>query len=276
MPSNRVIAILPVLALLVSAAPAQETRPVAKPTDPSSRPDQPTSVSLAVLDYDATLPGNDELGSQMAEILAARLSIESNLKLVERTELDKVIDEHRLALTGLVDDERAARVGRLVGAQMLVTGKAFVLDDDLLIVTKLIGVETGRVVGTIRKVDLGQAISEVAMRVADDVVQLVLDRADNLLPDDEPIPDPVADIRKLLGDAPPPSVAVVVTEDHRRRPEQPRTVIVDLPSRPKSGGRFWRAGSRWSILMGTTRPTWRARAIGIAPRPRLSPKRTSW
>lgn len=224
---KRTIVIALAWAMTVGAAARGQDRPAEQDGESSTKPSQASAVSLAVLDYDARLPGNEKLGSQMADILTARLSIENSLKLVERADLDKVISEHQLALTGLVDEADSAKVGRLVGARILLTGKAFVLDKDLLVVTKIIGVETGRVVGTIRKVDLSKSVSEVVMLVAEDVAELIRDKGSELLAKDSKMPDPLADIRKRLGEMERPTVAVIVVEDHHRRPDQPRVVVID-------------------------------------------------
>ena len=62
-------------------------------------------------------------------------------------ELEKVLGEHELGLSGTVSPDTAAKVGQLTGAKVLVTGRVFTTDKDLLIVAKIIGTETSRVYG---------------------------------------------------------------------------------------------------------------------------------
>ena len=79
------------------------------------------------------------LGDKITEVLTANMTGNPGIELVERAKIDKVFDELALGKTGLVDEEAAARIGHMVGAQVLVTGRAFPLDDELFIVGKVIG-----------------------------------------------------------------------------------------------------------------------------------------
>ncbi len=181
-------------------------------------------VSVAVLDYEVTSKDKRQLGTQMADILTARMSIEDSLDLVERSKLTKILAEQKLTLVGLTDPDQAAKVGKLIGAKILVIGKAFLMDKKLMIVTKLVGVETGRVVGTIRQVETSKPISDAIMLLAEDVAGLIRKKADRLLPKDVKLTDPASEIRraveKTFGKRP-PSVAVIIPEHHVRR------VVVD-------------------------------------------------
>jgi len=205
------------LTAVAVGAPKPETRPSVE--KPAAGP-----VSVAVLDYEVTAKDNPLLGSQMADILTARLSVDDSFELVERAKLAKVLAEQKLALVGLANADQAAKVGKLIGAKVLVIGKAFLMDKKLMIVTKLVGVETGRVAGTIRQVETSKPISGAIMLLAEDVAGLIRKKADRLLPKDVKLSDPTSEIRravqKTFGQRP-PSVAVIVPEHHVRR------VVVD-------------------------------------------------
>ncbi len=77
------------------------------------------------------MPDNKDLGAQMADILTARLSVEDAFQLVERAKLGKVIEEQKLKLVGLADQDKAVEVGKLLGAQRMVIGKTFMMDKQL-------------------------------------------------------------------------------------------------------------------------------------------------
>ncbi len=205
---------------------AAEKPPVEKKI-PQTKP-APVRLTAAVLDYEGALPGNRNLGTQIADILTARLSIEESFDLVERAKLGKIIEEHKLKLVGMVDQDQSAKVGKLVGARLLVMGKVFAVDKKLMIVTKIVGVETGRVKGTIRTLELSKPLSEAIMLLSEDVAALIKKNAVKLLPEGSSVIDPIAEIRRKLGKAPRPTVAVVVTEEHKVR--QVATVIVIDPA----------------------------------------------
>ncbi|MHC4983760.1 MAG: CsgG/HfaB family protein [Planctomycetota bacterium] len=211
---KRTVLLLLVTALTASATPAETGE-----EEPDKEKAAATKVALAILDYEAVAPGNPKLGMQIAEILTARLSIEESLTLVERAKLKDALEELQLKLAGLVDQDDAAKVGKLTGARLLVMGKAFVMDEKLMIITKLVGVETGRVVGGLRKVDLDEPISDAIMLLAEDIGKLVRNNAEKLLPETVKLIDPVAELRKKLAGKARPAVAVVIPEEHIRRPE---------------------------------------------------------
>ena len=209
--------------LLAAVAAGAESPPEPKAAEAAKASTAPTAVSVAILDYEASAEGNPDLGSQIADILTARLSIEESLALVERAKLARILEEQKLKLVGLVDQEDAARVGKLTGARLLVMGKSFVMDKQLMIITKIVGVETGRVVGGLRKVELSKPLSDATVLLAEDIAKLIKENAAKLLPEESRLVDPIAEFNKKLGDHPRPAVAVVIPEEHIRR----REVVVD-------------------------------------------------
>ena len=100
-----------------------------------------------------------QYGEQVADILFAELSRAPGLQLVERTELEKARQELELGLSGAVDPGTAAQVGRLTGAKLLISGSVLQSGETLYLVAKVIGTETGRVVGVSVK---GRARDDVA------------------------------------------------------------------------------------------------------------------
>lgn len=88
----------------------------------ATRPD-PATVGVfpfAVAGPDASLR---PLGRAMAELLTTDLAISGRLTLVERTQVQYLLDELNLAQSGATDPATAARAGRLVGAGRLVQGR---------------------------------------------------------------------------------------------------------------------------------------------------------
>ena len=217
--------VIPILLLASAWALAAEDAPEPGPAvTPPPKP-QETTVSAAVLDYEVSAPGNPELGSQMADILTVRLSIGDSITLVERARLGKILDEQKLKLAGFVDQAKAVEVGKLTGAQLLIMGKGFMMDKKLMIVTKVVGVETSLVKGTIRTAELSKPISEAIMLLAEDVAKLIEKNAAALLPKGRRLADPTAEIRKKLAARAVPTVAVVIPEQHKVR--RAPVVVVD-------------------------------------------------
>ena len=90
---------------------------------------------------------NEELGRSVSELLMIELMARDTADFVERAEIDKVMDELHLSAAGLVDKDSQVKIGRLVGARVLITGSVFKSKDKNFLIAKIIGVETGRVYG---------------------------------------------------------------------------------------------------------------------------------
>ncbi len=93
-----------------------------------------------------------------AEYFAERLSMTGakakRFKLVERKDLQKVLTELELQLSGLMDDANAARVGQFLGADILVAGTLYKRADRYELFLKLVRVSTAEVLAVTRaKID---------------------------------------------------------------------------------------------------------------------------
>ena len=86
-----------------------------------------------------------ELGMFISEELLTRLHNTQKVKVVERRLLSKVIEEHQLGLTGLIDPKTVKRLGKILGADSLCTGTITDLRSTLKINARIIDVETGQV-----------------------------------------------------------------------------------------------------------------------------------
>ena len=66
-------------------------------------------------------------------------------RIVERKDMQKIIDELKLQGTGIVDDRSATAAGKLMGARMIITGKVYLSQNNYEIFLKLLRVETGEI-----------------------------------------------------------------------------------------------------------------------------------
>ncbi len=86
----------------------------------------------------------------LEDLLAERIVKGWKRKIVVRKDLDKVLQEQGLGLTGAVDPETAARVGKLVGAAYLLSGRLHLIGADRVLYLKAIGVEKGSILAMAR------------------------------------------------------------------------------------------------------------------------------
>ncbi|MEI9997789.1 MAG: CsgG/HfaB family protein [Verrucomicrobiota bacterium] len=80
-------------------------------------------------------------------MLEADLSTSTHAVTVEREEIDKILSEEELGVSGLVSADTAAKIGSLTGAKVLVTGRFFAAGNQYMLVAKIISTETSRVYG---------------------------------------------------------------------------------------------------------------------------------
>jgi hypothetical protein len=183
----------------------------------AAEPNVSAKVSVAIIDFESQAPGNPQLGTQLSDILTARLSIYDQFQLVERKKLEDLLKEHQLNLTGMVDTPDAIKAGKLIGARILIFGRAFALDRDLYIVTKIVGTETSQVKGTIAKGSLESNLSEIIDKVATDLTDGLVKWTPELLPKTEKYNDKIAALKQRLEGKKLPTVAVLISETHENR-----------------------------------------------------------
>src|SRR5688500_2983961 len=103
---------------------------------------EPLILPVAVFDFESKDEAVRDLGPKVAVLVSTHLSTDPQIITVERAELEKVLGEQELGLSGTVSADTAAKVGNLTGAKVLVTGRVFRMDKELMIVAKIIGTET--------------------------------------------------------------------------------------------------------------------------------------
>lgn len=97
--------------------------------------------SVAVLPFSPTDGSAPSEGSNISEKLVTQLVRAGKVKLVERSHLRKIMDEHYLARTGAVDQAR--QIGKVLSVDAVITGSFFASRDGVGIHSRLIAVETG-------------------------------------------------------------------------------------------------------------------------------------
>ncbi len=97
----------------------------------------------------------DEL-SLDAEYFTERLilSFETSdiFTLVERKDIQKILEEQNLQLSGITEGEDAVKIGQILNADVLITGNLFGKEDSFELFLRLVRVETGEILSVTRSV----------------------------------------------------------------------------------------------------------------------------
>jgi hypothetical protein len=199
--------LLATIALCASAAFAQ-----------SAAAEKPAPLPTAVFDFQAGDRSLEKKGAEVGIMLNALLSTNPDVFLVERQEVEKILGEQEFGLSGTVSPESAAKIGSLIGAKVLVTGRVFETEGKSCLVAKVIGTETGRVFGEMTtapsldnlEAPVGELAGKIAAILAKQSAALVAE-----------VEDPAARmerLKKAISGNNLPAVLVTISEQHLARP----------------------------------------------------------
>jgi TolB-like protein len=112
------------------------------------------------------------MGAILSEMLTTSFVNSEAFKITEREQLHKVAKELQLSQSGIIDVTQAKQVGRMVGADAIITGSVTKIGYDLRVDARIIDVQSGIILiaeKMIGKTDLN-SISSIADRIVDNLV----------------------------------------------------------------------------------------------------------
>jgi TolB-like protein len=109
----------------------------------------------------------DGLSKGVADFLITEMSANPGIRVIERDQVQKLIDEQRLVAGGQVDRETAVKVGKLLGAQHMIFG-GFMADPkgNFRIDARAVNVETGAIEFTERVQDQSDNVLALITQLA--------------------------------------------------------------------------------------------------------------
>ena len=107
-----------------------------------------TKTRVAVIDFEQK--GEQEFrGKQVGEIVAEWLITSlvrtGRFDVVERAQLQKILKEQEMGLSGMISQETASKVGELLGVKLIITGSVIRLGNIYDVNTRVISVEDGSI-----------------------------------------------------------------------------------------------------------------------------------
>jgi hypothetical protein len=171
-------------------------------------------LTVAVFDFESKDEAVRDLGPTVATLVNADLSVAPDIITVERAELEKVLGEQELGLSGTVSQDSAAKVGQLTGAKVLVTGRVFKVENQTLVVAKVIGTETSRVYGEMVQGPPTVSIVDLSSNLAVKIAAVVAEKSDTLTAKVQSRDERIAKIKPALDGKKLPVVSVKINERH--------------------------------------------------------------
>ncbi len=122
--------------------------------------------TVAVVDFTDLQGRVTEFGRFLAEEFSVALATTpSSFKVIDRTNLKTILQEHKLASTGIIDPQTARKLGEITGVQALVTGTITPFGDSLRISVKVLDSETAEIIsGIAADMPRNKAIDELLAR----------------------------------------------------------------------------------------------------------------
>jgi len=114
----------------------------------------------------------DNLGKIVSEMLTTSFVNSEAFRIIEREQLQKVVREFQLSQSGIIDTSYAKQIGKIAGADAIVTGSVTKIGNDLRLDARIIDVESGIILTaekTEGKVDL-RSIGMMADRIVANLV----------------------------------------------------------------------------------------------------------
>lgn len=174
----------------------------------------PAIYPAAILPFQERGSGVRGYGAQVSDLLFASLVVSPNLMLVDRAELGKLLEEHQLNLSGMVNPSQATQVGQLTGAKILITGSVMEIGKNVVLIAKIMGTETSRVLGESARGRTSDELAPLVEQLAGKVAKVLEARAGELVAKEVKMADRIAALREKLGNAKRPVLLVKITEEH--------------------------------------------------------------
>ena len=134
-------------------------------------------IRLAVLNLK---PENIDHGTAalISDLLRTELFSTGLFRVIERTEMQKILQEQSFQLSGCTETACAVEIGRLLSAQKILVGNIGLLGNKYTISTRIIDIESGEVnfadyVQIEFKNSLDQAVHNLAYRLADKIKETI-------------------------------------------------------------------------------------------------------
>lgn len=166
--SHALLALAALLTLPVAARAQADTRP-----------------TVAVLYFDNNSIGKDAadyagMGRGIADLLITDLAGNANVRVVERSRVEALLQEQNLTKAGHIDAETAVRLGKLLGAHHMITGGFMSTGRQMVLTARTIDVATG-VISNPQKVqhasdDVLSLIAQMSTRLSSSMKLPALER----------------------------------------------------------------------------------------------------
>ena len=106
---------------------------------------------IAIKDFEVILGSNKDVAKYVQEDVTTALVNSGQFNVVERAKLKSVLEELQMAQAGLIDPASVKQVGKLLGADIILTGTLAPTGDEWNVNLRVINTETGLIAAALSK-----------------------------------------------------------------------------------------------------------------------------
>ncbi len=170
-------------------------------------------LAVAVFDFNNTSNTLDIPGPDISLLLDGHLATQADIFLLEREQLEALLSEQDLSLSGMVSPNTAAQIGQITGANVLVMARVMDVGEKLVILCRLMSTEKSWISPIRLEVESPETIDESLAELANSISERVVRRRDSIV---TPIPSPEQTMERwqaMVKGKTLPSVSIHVTEE---------------------------------------------------------------
>jgi|GEM_PF-572199 len=129
---------------------------------------QENKITVAVLPFKNVSgeKAHNWLSETISESIISKLGESKEVSLIERSQLDQALQEYKYQKSGMVDAKTAAKIGKQIGAKVVVIGTYTIVKDKLKIDARFVDVETAEIKATASDLGLKDNVLELSNAVA--------------------------------------------------------------------------------------------------------------
>jgi len=131
-------------------------------------------TKIAVLDFQQQGARNadNDMGKIVAEWLVTALVKEGRFDVIERRLLSKVLEEQQIGASGVVDADSASRLGKVLGAKVVITGSVLQFQNVVEVNARIIEVESSSIIAAESAKSTNTArLEELVVQMTDKIIK---------------------------------------------------------------------------------------------------------
>lgn len=115
--------------------------------------DLENNVIVAILPFknNSTNREYDAFSKNLADLISVKLSSSKRLKVVERQEINRIIEEITISQSGITEQNTVLEIGKMLGANIMGFGSFTTLGEKVILTLRLVKVETGEIIGGVNE-----------------------------------------------------------------------------------------------------------------------------